>query len=776
MTINGIGEASAKKIVEFRMENSISSWQVFHDLAPQVQFAEMARLHQAGEWNSYIKVFKIGFDHTSKATIETHTVIDEIHQEILKNNDATNVKLALLEDRARINTQELSDRIEQYKQEATEHFESIEKKLEEAKDYQSAQWDRQKQHLEDRDNNLGKVISKLSISLDNLTKRLNIPFAEIKAPDSEDEDDPSSSACPPDTKSPEPKPSRIPTHDRKPSTNAVDSEERTFSFKTIEKAVDDRVSGTNMDRMSEAPRDVYSGIGRGHSPYLRGRSRGGSNKPLNASSRPKPPHIYPNRYSKDSQKGYQKPSNNYNNYSNRKDSHHSPSSSQHSSSNRAYGQFDDYDEQDFGGNRRQNRMGYAQPDPQNVNRYYDLDNENDSFSDYSPDEDPDERRPQGYSMDARNIRLDPFDGKMGQWESWFHKFKFIARNCNWTNREKLFRLTTALTGRALTTHMLFPEETRNNFRALCRALKKKYGKMRKSTKASLRDKLSSVKQKDSEDLDEFSDRVYMLAVDAHPNDMPRDILETYAVEAFLNGCRDSNAAWLVKCMQAPETMFDAVEHMRLTHSTGQRMGIRLGGRQVTFDDNSTSETPSRVRRLENSSPDACHGCGGIGHYARDCPTKRNRSTSPVRCYECGGRGHISMDCGNHKTKNLGDSPRNFRRTDRSPSPTSQRFEPRGRRDQRREDEPQRNRYTRRSDDGSNSPNRRDQRREDEPQRNRYSNWNRENRRSDEGSNSPNWRSTMRSPRPQKDKAQGNEKKREGSTEPAARAIKEEPLN
>ena len=71
MTINGIGEASARKIVEFRVNNSISSWQIFHELAPKVEFAEMARLHQAGEWNSYIKVFKISFGHNSKAKERT---------------------------------------------------------------------------------------------------------------------------------------------------------------------------------------------------------------------------------------------------------------------------------------------------------------------------------------------------------------------------------------------------------------------------------------------------------------------------------------------------------------------------------------------------------------------------------------------------------------------------------------------------------------------------------------------------------------------------------
>ena len=66
MTIDGIGHVAANKIVEFRVDNFITSWEILHDLAPRVQFAEMARLHQVGEWNSHIKIFKIEFDHNSK--------------------------------------------------------------------------------------------------------------------------------------------------------------------------------------------------------------------------------------------------------------------------------------------------------------------------------------------------------------------------------------------------------------------------------------------------------------------------------------------------------------------------------------------------------------------------------------------------------------------------------------------------------------------------------------------------------------------------------------
>ena len=294
-------------------------------------------------------------------------------------------------------------------------------------------------------------------------------------------------------------------------------------------------------------------------------------------------------------------------------------------------------------------------------KIFDEDSYSDSFSDYSADEEPDNRTPQGYSMDAKNIRLDWFEGKLGEWDDWFHKFKYMARACGWSNREKIFRLTTSLKYAALTAHRNLPAHVRNNFEQLCKAFKKRYGKSRWSTKAGLRAQLSSVQQNEGEDLEAFADRVQSLVIDSHPSGTPRESIDMYSVDHFLAGCRDKRAALLTYSTHVPESLFDAVEHMRLIQASSQRLGFKNDVRQVNFDPALIVGGESRVRSLSTSDPDACHVCGGQGHYARECPNRRRRSPSPLQCHKCNGRGHLARECTStgyvNSNQSRGSSPR-----------------------------------------------------------------------------------------------------------------------
>ena len=296
--------------------------------------------------------------------------------------------------------------------------------------------------------------------------------------------------------------------------------------------------------------------------------------------------------------------------------------------------------------------------------YCDRDDSSEDFSEYSADEEPDARAPQGYSMDARNIRLEYFDGKVGEWDDWFHKFKYIARACGWTRRERLFRLTTSLRFAALTAHRNLPSHVRNNFDQICKAFKKRYGKARWSTKAGLRAQLSSIQQKEGEDLEVFADRVHALVIDAHPKGTPSETTEMYSVEHFLAGCKDKRAALLTFSTHFPESLFDAVERMRLIQASSQRLGFKQELRHVTFDSLPGMESASTVRSLNTANPDACHTCGGRGHYANDCPNRRRRSPSPLNCYNCNGRGHVARECSSKRSSS--QSPN--RRGGGSPSP------------------------------------------------------------------------------------------------------------
>jgi hypothetical protein len=40
----------------------------------------------------------------------------------------------------------------------------------------------------------------------------------------------------------------------------------------------------------------------------------------------------------------------------------------------------------------------------------------------------------------------------------------------------------------------------------------------------------------------------------------------------------------------------------------------------------------------------CRGCGGMGHYQRDCPKKRKGAGEKRKCYNCGKAGHVQKNC------------------------------------------------------------------------------------------------------------------------------------
>ena len=85
--------------------------------------------------------------------------------------------------------------------------------------------------------------------------------------------------------------------------------------------------------------------------------------------------------------------------------------------------------------------------------------------------------------DARFTKLvDKFDGKVGQWENWFHKFEHTAQMCQWSDHTRLFTMTNALTGPALTAHRNLPKRDIADYSSLVRAMRTRFGKGDMATK------------------------------------------------------------------------------------------------------------------------------------------------------------------------------------------------------------------------------------------------------------------------------------------------------
>ena len=69
---------------------------------------------------------------------------------------------------------------------------------------------------------------------------------------------------------------------------------------------------------------------------------------------------------------------------------------------------------------------------------------------------PDETPRSAADTQSRYVNLDKFDGKVGEWDNWYHQSEFLAAHYNWDDRERLVRLVSCLKGPALTAHRSYP--------------------------------------------------------------------------------------------------------------------------------------------------------------------------------------------------------------------------------------------------------------------------------------------------------------------------------
>ena len=202
--------------------------------------------------------------------------------------------------------------------------------------------------------------------------------------------------------------------------------------------------------------------------------------------------------------------------------------------------------------------------------------------------------------DARFAKLlDKFHGKVGQWEDWYHKFRHTSRMCKWSDGDKLFIMTSALVGPALTAHRNLPLSVTSDYKSLVKAFKQRFGKVNTATKAALRTELACIKQREGEDLENFADRVYALTMDAHPRSTSAQQLHIYAVEAFLRGCSDRNAAWLTCNIKDPATIGEAVNQMKLAQSSSKRMGVKYVVRSVATQEEDCYDRSSPEHRTRH---------------------------------------------------------------------------------------------------------------------------------------------------------------------------------
>ena len=155
------------------------------------------------------------------------------------------------------------------------------------------------------------------------------------------------------------------------------------------------------------------------------------------------------------------------------------------------------------------------------------------------------------------------------------------------------------------------------------------------------------------------------------------VIEKLVVEQFMDGLPPQLHVWM---LERRLTSMEEVGFAADDYVGARRYGVVTRGHAQTSRDNPSrwyqdgdaeGSSAGNERRAGGESIQKCYGCGGVGHYKRECPRlTRNRSemggpgsrsgiggqvkTSPVnqnsegsrvvKCFSCGERGHISTRC------------------------------------------------------------------------------------------------------------------------------------
>lgn len=124
-----------------------------------------------------------------------------------------------------------------------------------------------------------------------------------------------------------------------------------------------------------------------------------------------------------------------------------------------------------------------------------------------------------------------------KWESFIYQFKRVAAHRRWSANKKAFRLLYCLGDVAL--EYALKANKHCDFKDLKRQLKQRFS--RKKGPIIARRQLPFTKQLENENVADFAQRVYSLALDVYEN-CKGNMIEGFSIETFLRGCRDKEAA------------------------------------------------------------------------------------------------------------------------------------------------------------------------------------------------------------------------------------------
>jgi hypothetical protein len=167
----------------------------------------------------------------------------------------------------------------------------------------------------------------------------------------------------------------------------------------------------------------------------------------------------------------------------------------------------------------------------------------------------------------------------GSWEAFKFQFERTATKRRWSQRRKIDKLFDCLADVALEyTHKL---AIHADYDRLMKELERRFA--RKDTPAVSRKQLFTLRQTDDESLEDWSQRVHFLTIDAFPGAEPNTIHQL-SVETFLRGCKEKIAAE-VAMGKDPVTIYKALKYVKQAINNHMALYGNKGSyskRQVSF--------------------------------------------------------------------------------------------------------------------------------------------------------------------------------------------------
>jgi hypothetical protein len=263
----------------------------------------------------------------------------------------------------------------------------------------------------------------------------------------------------------------------------------------------------------------------------------------------------------------------------------------------------------------------------------------------------------------------------------------MAKKYRWGEREKRDRMFDLLRDRALD----FATELKtHSYHSLKVKMTRRFSE--KEDPIVARRELIYIQQKDDETLAEYSGRVHLKVIRGHPQ-ANQDTVEQMAVESFLKGCKNKEAA--ASAMDKnPKSVYAAVKKVKAAINNRKALyGTKasFSSKKVSFadieeDTNISSADDLRIRQVrpigksatntEQSNPadfaklaqvmeKHMQAMEKVSRRLEDLETKQERSRSPApspvrsaqktdQCYKCKQYGHFRRDC---QDKSPQSSPR-----------------------------------------------------------------------------------------------------------------------